>query len=132
MQAIRVWQAQLAATEHASSNFGFFRRDGGRAAYSTAAPGLTVPPMTVHLLENRLADLLRELRLFLERLLRRIAPLADGLSPWSSITRALLLQYAWCSCARSRSEPEFGDALVVHNVELALGERRGDLVLHRP
>src|ERR1019366_694524 len=80
------------------------------------------------LLEDGLGDFLGELGFFLERGLGGIAALADERALVGD-PRALFLQHLVLE-AEVEERAELGNALVVHDVELHLGERRGDLVLH--
>src|ERR1022692_1689374 len=86
------------------------------------------PAGDADLFEDCLGDLFRELGLFPERLLGRVAALADELALVGDPSPLLLENPVL------EAEVEEGagrrDALVVHDVELDLREGRGDLVLH--
>jgi len=84
--------------------------------------------LDVHLLQDRGGDLRGELGLVAQRLLGGVAALADEVALVSD-PGALLLEDLVLD-AEIEDRAELRDALVVHDVELALGERRGDLVLH--
>src|ERR1700690_1037844 len=78
--------------------------------------------------QDRLGDLFGELRLLPDRLLGSVAPLADQLALIGDPCTLFLEHLVFDPEVEKRAGGR--DALVVHDVELALGEGRGNLVLH--
>src|ERR1035437_9355501 len=82
----------------------------------------------VYLFEDGLRNFFGKLGLFLQRRLCGVAALADEVTLVGD-PRTFLFEYLVLE-AEIEERTQLGDALVIHDVELHLGERRGDLVLH--